>query len=162
MFAPEDGDDTKTTGTKMHTSSVQDDPNDWIRAEEMSSFGASSLGFLVQLVLILSVIPSMAPFFLRPFLSLFFRAIVYGFQPRLKTAITFLDQQLEGREYFGGSRLGKADFATEFSVSMCIERGMLTEAHGKRVRVWLDRVKAREGWKRALSKGNGYDLKNAF
>ena len=161
MFAPEDG-DNNGSAAKTYTARIQDDPNDWLRAEEISSFALTSMGLLVNFIFIMQLIPLMAPFFLRPFLGVFFRAIASGVQPRLKIAMAFLDTQLEGREYFGGSRLGKADFAAEFPVALCQARGMLTEAEGKRVWAWLERVKGREGWKRALTKGNGYDWKGAF
>ncbi|KAF4629395.1 hypothetical protein G7Y89_g8756 [Cudoniella acicularis] len=64
--------------------------------------------------------------------------------------------------YFMGERPGRADILAEFQVSMVKQRGWADlKGEFPLLDAWLERVYGREAWKRALEKGNGYDL-NVF
>jgi len=61
--------------------------------------------------------------------------------------------------YFMGEHPGRADILVEFQMSMVKQRKWVDlTADYPLLDAWLERVYARDAWKRALEKGNGYDL----
>lgn len=146
-------------GNRMYNSHVSDaeEQDDWLRDDELTSFASSSLGFLVQFVFVLQIIPKLSPWFIRPVMTLLFKGVILGIKPRLKGAMRFVEGKLGDQEWFGGERPGRADFVMEFPVSQVLQRGMVGQGEFGEIRKWRERVEASEGWKRGLSKGNGYD-----
>jgi len=146
-------------GNRLYNSHVDDrtQHDDWLRDDELTSFASSSLGFLVQFVFVLQLVPKMAPWFMRPLLSLLFKGIEMGLKPRLKESVQFAEDALNDKKYFLGEGLSRADFVMEYPMSQCFDRGMLDEDEYSRVKAWRARVRGRDAWKSGLSKGNGYD-----
>jgi len=143
----------------MYNSHVDDrtEQDDWLRDDELTSYASSSLGFMIQFVFILQLIPKLSPWFMRPLLSLMFRGIEMGFKPRLEQSMQFAEDALEGRKFFLGDNISRPDFAMEFPMNQCFQRRMLDEDKYPKVKAWRARVQGREAWKSGLSKGNGYD-----
>ena len=58
----------------------------------------------------------------------------------------------------GGDAPSRADFVLHFFVGLAVQPGYVDLNRYPRVKAWMVRCEAREAWKRALEKGNGYDL----
>ncbi|KAL3419697.1 glutathione s-transferase [Phlyctema vagabunda] len=123
--------------------------DDWVRDEMLCSVIQTSL--------------SRATFTL---LMLDFRILKNGAStmfdgPELRKALGDVQRELVdgGAEYLMGARPGRADFLLEFPLSSVRHRGSVDlKAEFPALDAWLDRVYERPAWKRALAKGNGYDL----
>jgi len=146
-------------GNRLYNSHVDDktEQDDWLRDDELTSYASSSLGFLVQFVFVLQLIPKMSPWFMRPVLALLFKGIELGLRPRLKASMQFAEGALEGKQFFLGNALSRADFIMSFPMDMCFHRRLLDESKFPKVQAWRARVQERQAWKNGLTKGNGYD-----
>lgn len=61
--------------------------------------------------------------------------------------------------YFMGEHPGRADILAEYRLSAIKQRSWVDlKKDYPLLDAWLERVYARPAWKRALEKGNGYDL----
>lgn len=82
--------------------------------------------------------------------------------PELRSILRELERELkEGPEggWFMGKESGRADIMLEFPMSMIKHRNRVhLRSKFPGLKAWLDRVYARDGWKRSLEEGNGYDL----
>lgn len=112
---------------------------------------------LLLLKLIFLRLPGQLPFFLRPVASL----IATGVQkklvdPQLADHLAFWNAELSRGGWFAGAEFSAADIAMSFPV----EAGMTRmEAMGdvSAVRRYMDAIRARPAYQRALSKGGQYD-----
>jgi glutathione S-transferase len=82
--------------------------------------------------------------------------------PESRSILEELERELsEGPEggWFMGKEPGRADIMLEFPMSMIKHRNWVDlKSEFPGLNAWLDRVYARDAWKRSLQKGNGYDL----
>ncbi len=82
--------------------------------------------------------------------------------PELRVVLGEVERELrEGPPggYFMGENPGRADILLEFPLgSVRMRRVVDLKKEFPLLDEWLDRVYAREAWKRALEKGNGYDM----
>lgn len=82
--------------------------------------------------------------------------------PAIRAMLTHLEREWkEGPAggYFMGVEPGRADIMLEFPMSMTKQRNYVDlEKEFPLLNGWLERVCSRPAWKRALDKGNGYDL----
>jgi len=63
------------------------------------------------------------------------------------------------KEWFmGGDAPSRADFVLHFFVGLAVQPGYVDLDRYPKLKAWMARCEAREAWKRALEKGNGYDL----
>ncbi|TVY81311.1 hypothetical protein LSUE1_G003350, partial [Lachnellula suecica] len=73
-----------------------------------------------------------------------------------------LEKELKGAPkggYFMGEHPGRADILVEWQLSFAKQRKWVDlESDFPLLHAWLERVYARDAWKRAMKKGNGYDL----
>jgi glutathione S-transferase len=133
-----------------------------------SSFANASLMPILTLRMFLDVLTSQTPWLLRPLP----KAIRYGavsafVKPEMEKMFKYLDEELEGREFFLGGKLSRADVMMSWPMDFCVQRGYLDleGEDGKRyprVKAWRERVLGREGWKEAMRKVGGageYDLR---
>lgn len=62
-------------------------------------------------------------------------------------------------DWFLGEEPGRADVLLEFPMSMIKYRNWVDlKSEFPQLNAWLERVYARDAWKRGLQKGSGYDL----
>jgi glutathione S-transferase len=66
----------------------------------------------------------------------------------------------EEKWWFAGNRMGLADFNMSFGMDMASARGCFDGKKYPNVQTWLEKIHAREAYKKALEKGCGYDLVN--
>lgn len=133
---------------------------DQIRSDEISSFVASSMGPVSTIELFVEILCIHTPW---PF-SYITRGIRSKLQNvftmgEFRKALAYLEGELGDEEWFNGKHPGKSDFMTTFPVDMIVERKWLNVAKDfPKLAAWRNRVRERPAWKRAIGKGNGYDL----
>lgn len=82
-------------------------------------------------------------------------------EPRIASALEYLEAQLGDREYFMGTSPRRVDFMLSWGLDETVQAGLGELPEG--LKAWRKRVLAREGWKRALEKpGFAYDLTQWF
>ena len=71
----------------------------------------------------------------------------------------YLDDGLKGKNYFLNT---ENPTRVDFLLLWYIDLGLMADSFNlnaySNVKSWYDRCKARDGWKRSLEKGNGYQL----
>jgi len=133
--------------------------NDWIRDDQLCNIAAASIGPVMILDLILLMASRMAPFVVRWLISPVYSTLHAQFSgPELHSYYKYLDDQLEGQDYFMGRTPGRADFVISFPVDQCTAIDILDLKQYPRLEKWHARCKERPAWKRSLEKGNGYEL----
>ncbi|CZR57823.1 related to glutathione S-transferase III [Phialocephala subalpina] len=82
--------------------------------------------------------------------------------PELRMMLGQVERELkEGPEggWFMGKQPGRADIMMEFPLSMIKHRNWVDlKTEFPALDAWLERVYNRDGWRRGIEKGNGYDL----
>lgn len=132
---------------------------DWIRDEELSNNASASIGILITLELVFSILVRASPFFIRPLLSTIHAKMHKAYTgPDLEVNFTYLEEQLGTRDYFGGASPSQADFIISWPVDQSIERDLLDVKKHHKLGAWHARCKERPAWKRSIEKGNGYSL----
>jgi len=78
-------------------------------------------------------------------------------QPNITRNLNFMEQTLGEHEWFAGDEMSGADILMSFPVEAAAVR---TDLSGKYplLQSFLDRVRSRPAWQRALDKGGPYDL----
>lgn len=110
-------------------------------------------------VLIESVI-SLAPFGFSALAGLLASPLLTFVKGELPPIFQILENALSEEDpWFAGSKFGLADFNVCWGVDMAWQRGYLDAAMYPKLKNWHDTVTARGGYRRALEKGNGYNLK---
>lgn len=137
-----------------------DSNNDIIREEELISFGNASLYPALMTQLVFDLLRTQSPFFVRPFTGGIASMVNKAFlNHEIAIMIKYLDDQLEGRDYFMGTT---EPTRVDFLYMWPIDLGQ--QSHGSsvdldkhpRLKQWWARCKARPAWQRAMDKGNGY------
>ncbi|KAI1380484.1 hypothetical protein F4677DRAFT_407004 [Hypoxylon crocopeplum] len=154
-----------TTGRfKLPTSETQpgfdDTANDRTREEQLLSVGQTALNQFLSLKVTLGIFARVTPFFIRPiawgFKYTFERAFI---DAEIDNSFKFLDGELDGRLYFNGTgHPTRLDFVMHWYVDFGVQGCRLDLDQYPRVKEWHERCISRDAWKRALQKGNGYDL----
>ncbi|KAK8034177.1 glutathione S-transferase [Apiospora rasikravindrae] len=155
------------------------DNDDLVREEELVSLGTASMNPAIMFAFILGMLVKHAPFFLWP--------VMAGFNLMLRKA--FLDGELDNgfaelerallkpkttgaiapgstarqhaREYLmGGPEPTRADFVVEWFVEWAAAGRLVDMEKYPAVERWYERCRQRPAYRRALDKGNGYDLVN--
>lgn len=139
------------------------DPNDKthdaVWEEELLSFGGNSLSFTLMLKMLLKFMASGSPFFIKPMMWGFGAMLNKGFLDKEAAAqLKYLDAQLADRDYFMKTENPtRADFCMLWYADLAIMADMNSSTYSN-IKAWHARCKARDAWKRALEKGNGYEL----
>ena len=123
-------------------------------------YAEGSLMPLMLISLIFSRLPAQAPFPLRPL----FRRIAGGVHkqfvgPQLALHLDFLERELEGRPWFAGEHFTVADAQMSFPIEIAGLRQRLLGAARPKLQNWLDRVRARPAYARALERGGPYEMR---
>ena len=137
-----------------------DAKNDAIRDEELTSLGSTNLSTFLTMELLFQAAGTRSPFFIRPLINGIGGALKKAFLgPEIKAQLNYLNDQLGDQDYFMGSSPGRADFMISWPIDMSIAPGLIDLNEYPKIKAWHERCKARDGWKRSIEKGNGYDLK---
>lgn len=134
---------------------------DALRDDFLTSFANASIAIPAMLDLFLELLVVQSPFFIRPLFRATHNQVRKMFTgPELDKMFRLLNTELEGRDWFMGEKLGRADFMLSWEVDFCTQRHQidLSKPEYARVKAWHERCQAREAWKNAIEKGNGYKL----
>ncbi|KAI1335706.1 hypothetical protein F5Y15DRAFT_419586 [Xylariaceae sp. FL0016] len=77
----------------------------------------------------------------------------------LRPLFQILEDALDKKPWFAGGKLGQADFHACWCMDWATQRDFIPLDEFPRLRDWHGRTKSRGAYRRALEKGNGYDLK---
>lgn len=122
-------------------------------------YAEGSLMPLMLVSLVTGRMPRQAPFLLRPLLRKVAGGVHQGFLgPQLALHLDFLEGELAHRPWFAGDRFTLADAQMSFPMEIAGLRQRLLGAARPRLQNWLDRLRARPAYARALERGGPYDM----
>ena len=100
------------------------------------------------------------PFFARPIARAIADKVMQGFvQPNLDRNLAFMDSELSDRGWFAGRSFSAADVMMSFPVEAALSRsGRDATARAPRLAEFLERIRKRPAWQRALERGGPYAL----
>lgn len=98
------------------------------------------------------------PFFIRPITSKVADQVDQAFTNRqIETHFRYVDDHLEGREWFVGDTISAVDIQMSFPLQAALSRGTVARADYPNVAMFVVRCQARPAWQRALERGGDYD-----
>jgi glutathione S-transferase len=98
------------------------------------------------------------PFFVRPIARGICDKVLETFvAPQLKVHQEFMEGELQKSTWFAGEEFSAADIQMSFVVEASAARGGLDQSRPKLI-AWLERIRGRPAYKRALEKGGVYEL----
>ncbi|MDP1962728.1 MAG: glutathione S-transferase [Reyranella sp.] len=121
-------------------------------------YAEGSLMPLLFMKLVFGKLPGRVPFLMRPVA----RAIAKGADktllgPQITNHFAFLEGELNKREWFAGSTFSAADVQMSFPLEAASARSPLF-ARLPKLKAFVDRIRDRPAYKRALEKGGAYEL----
>lgn len=124
-------------------------------------FAEGSAMPLLLMKLVFLRIPAQVPFFIRPIASMISKAVQDKLtDPQLADNVAFWNTELARGGWFAGSEFSAADIAMSFPVEAGMTRiGKMGEAGA--IQAYLDRIRARPAYKRALERGGAYAYSNS-
>ena len=97
------------------------------------------------------------PFFVKPIAKGIADRVMGSFvQPTLDAQFKFLEAELSARPWFAGAEFTAADVQMSFPVEAAAARNDMTGI--PKLRGFLERIRARPAYKKALERGGPYDL----
>jgi len=106
--------------------------------------------------LIFDAIPKLVPFFIRPFATVISKGVTAKLiGPQLDSHLAFWEMELSRDGYFAGSKFSAADIMMSFPVEAGLSR-MTVKGETGSIATWLEAIRSREGYKRALERGGAY------
>lgn len=91
------------------------------------------------------------PFFLRPIGKIFATAVEQNYLgPSLAAQLDFIEATLEKQPWFAGDDFTAADIQMSFPLQAA--QGRVDLGKYPRIKDWIDRVEARDGWKKAVDR----------
>lgn len=103
--------------------------------------------------LVFAQVKTKAPFVIRPIATAIAASVTRTFiGPQLATHFGFVEAELGKSAWFAGDELTAADMQMSYPIEASFARGGLEEERPS-TRRWLDRVRARPAYQRALEKG---------
>ncbi|MDX1518042.1 MAG: glutathione binding-like protein, partial [Woeseiaceae bacterium] len=101
------------------------------------------------------------PFFIKPVARGIVAKVRDGYLDRnVQTNLAFMEQSLADADWFSGARMTAADIQMSFPVEAAEVRARLDPDY-PRLQGFLDRIRARPAYQRALEKGGPYELMGA-
>lgn len=98
------------------------------------------------------------PFFVKPVARGIVAKVRGGYLDRNVTKnLAFMESALDGTDWFCGDSMTAADIQMSFPIEAAEVRASLQPDY-PRLQAFLDRIRARPGYRRALEKGGPYDL----
>lgn len=111
---------------------------------------------LLLLKLLFSRLPSQMPFFLRPVAGMISKGVAAKLiDPQLIDHVAYWEAELSRDGYFAADMLTGADIAMSFPVEAAMSRADGV-GETKAIRRFLDTIRARPAYQRALEKGGAY------
>ncbi|KAI2627342.1 hypothetical protein GGS26DRAFT_592369 [Hypomontagnella submonticulosa] len=141
--------------------------DDAVREEQLISLGGATLGPLLMLKLIFGLLVRQAPFFVRPLVAGVRYALDRAYlDAELALVVGFLEAQLAPAEgetkdrawFLGTEEPTRTDFSLMWYVDWAFQCGWVDFEKYPRLKAFRERCTGRPAWKRALEKGNGYNL----
>jgi len=118
----------------------------------------SAMPPLVMALVFMKVRSAPMPFFARPIARAIADKVMGDFvQPNLDRNLSFMESELGDRGWFAGRAFSAADVMMSFPVEAALSRGG-SAARAPRLTAFLERVRARAAWQRALERGGPYQL----
>jgi glutathione S-transferase len=118
----------------------------------------SAMPPLVMALVFMKIRSAPMPFFARPIAKAIANQVMRGFvQPNLDRNLAFMESELSDRGWFAGRSFSAADVMMSFPVEAALSRGGSAEQAPK-LAAFLERVRARPAWQRALERGGPYHL----
>jgi glutathione S-transferase len=118
----------------------------------------SAMPPLVMALVFMKIRSAPMPFFARPIAKAIANQVMRGFvQPNLDRNLAFMESELSDRGWFAGRSYTAADVMMSFPVEAALSRGSSAEK-APRLAAFLDRIRARPAWQRALERGGPYSL----
>jgi glutathione S-transferase len=110
------------------------------------------------LKLLFTLMPKRAPALLRPLVrKVSTQALTTLVNPQLKQHMAFWEEELSKSEWFAGADFTAADIQMSFPLEAASARGGLEQGHPKSM-AFLERIRARPAYNRALEKGGPYQV----
>ncbi|KAI0439425.1 glutathione S-transferase [Xylaria telfairii] len=140
--------------------SGSDEDHDALREQELVSFASASFNVVAMTAMMFYYLKVMSPFFIRPLIAAVSAMIHIGFVDKeFDAQFKYMDGLLKGQEYFmSNGNPTRVDFVMLFFVQTVYHSKVVDIAPYPNVKAWHDRCVARPAWKRAIEKGNGYEL----
>lgn len=99
------------------------------------------------------------PFFIKPVAKGIVGKVQGGYlKPNLQRHLRFLESTLIASDWFAGAEFSAADIQMAFALDAAEASGSLDDSHPA-VATYLQRVRARPAYQRALERGGPYDLR---
>ncbi|HSU76385.1 MAG TPA: glutathione S-transferase [Burkholderiales bacterium] len=98
------------------------------------------------------------PFFVRPIARGIAGRVKKGFiEPNIARQLDYMEAELERRPWFAGGEFSAADIQMSFPVEAAMVR-ISGESARPRVTAWLERIRARPAYKKAMEKGGPFQI----
>ena len=118
----------------------------------------SLMPLLVMKLIFARLKSARVPFFVKPVMKMIVKNVSGGYlDPQLRQHLNFLEGELTRSAWFAGEEFSAADIQMSFPVEAAAARGGLGVDH-PRLHAWLERIKARPAYQRALEKGGPFEL----
>lgn len=136
---------------------------DWIQDETLTSFAGATMGGLTSVETLFDVAAKHTPWPLVYISRALQKGIRNNFTTKeFKKNLTYLENQLEGKEWFNGSNFGRSDVMLSWPIDYIAQRRWVDfKKDYPKIHAWREKIISRDAYKRALEKGGGYDL-NSF
>lgn len=144
----------------------ESDGMDYVRYASLRALAIASFTPMTTLYTIMEELVARTPFFARlPFYLSYLvlkRAIC---QPEIEKLLRYLQDDVlsNGKGNFVmGSKMTAPDFLLSWPVDLSVQRGWIQpeDERWELLRNWHGRMRDREGWRKSLERGDGYDLAN--
>ncbi|KAI1205110.1 uncharacterized protein F4807DRAFT_292273 [Annulohypoxylon truncatum] len=142
--------------------------DDAVREDQLISIGGATLCPMLTLKLVFALTVKQTPFPLRPLPALIAYFVNRVFlDAELRKLFGYLDAQLalpdgkgEGERmwFLGTEEPTRTDFSLMWYVDWAVQWGWIDMEKYPRLKAFHERCTARPAWKRALEKGNGYNV----
>ncbi len=119
----------------------------------------SAMPPLVMALVFMRIKAAPMPFFARPIARAIADQVMRGFvQPNLDRNLALMESELNERAWFAGRAFSAADVMMSFPVEAMLSRAGDLAARAPRLAAFLERVRARPAWQRALERGGPCEL----
>jgi glutathione S-transferase len=144
---------------ETYNTSAKSASDDW-RDLSLTSLSGTSLSSLASTELLFDLAAKHTPWPLVYITRKIKRSYDNFFSAKeFKKYMEFLTMELGEQEWFDGKEPGRADYMLSWPMDTISQRGYVDfERDWNLLHAWRMRILERPAWKRAIEKGNGYDL----